>query len=256
MAFCQKCGTDVGDMNFCGKCGAKVQLDNVTATGESATMPTTQACPRCAAGLTEGYCEYCGWNSPKAIPDKTLKLTGLLCSLVVTRDACTFTPKVGSPAVIANSEISRISLSQASAIGTGELSIQAVTGITQKITFLFPQNSAMGNIASYLLHVAPGAQFANHESDSNVPDISGIKCPKCESNDTSVTGESRKKSTWKIVVGALIAISGIGGMGETGILTGLIIIILGIALAASGLGIVGKIRTACLCKNCRKRFWV
>ena len=256
MAFCQTCGTDVGDMKFCGKCGSQVQFDNVTATGVSATMPTNQACPRCAASLTEGYCEYCGWNSPKTIPDKTLKLTGLLCSLVVTKDACTFTPKVGSPAVIANNEIAKISLSQASTIGTGELSIQAVTGISQKITFLFPQNSAMGDIASYLLHAAPGAQFVTNEAESNVPDIAGIKCPKCRSNDTSVTGESRKKSMWKIIIGILLVISGIGGIGATDFLAGLVILLLGIALAGLGLGVFGKKKTACLCKNCRKRFWV
>ena len=153
---------------------------------------TEHICPRCNANLTDGGCEYCGWNSPKIIQDKTLTLSGLLCNLTVKKETCVFTPKAGSEFTIVNKEIVQVSLSQAPVVGTGELSLRTITGITQKITFLYTQNSNMGEIASYLLHVAPDAQFTNVESKEEYINIDGVRCSNCKSNNTKMTGQSRK----------------------------------------------------------------
>ena len=216
-------------------------------------MMADNICTRCNASLTEGYCEYCGWNSPKTIEDKTLTLSGILCDLTVEKEICTFVQKVGAPVTIRNNEISQISLSQAPMVGTGELSLYTITGITQKITFLYPQNPNMGEIASYLLHIAPEAQFTSTPQKDNTNDLSGVACPKCNSTNTKMTGESRKFSIWKIILGALLTILGISV--TTGpIAFRILIIIGGVALLAFGLRLVGKKKADCLCMDCRKRF--
>lgn len=223
---------------------------------------TGHICPRCGANLTDGYCEYCGWNSPKAIQDKTLTLSGLLCNLTVTKETCTFNPKVGSPSVIVNKEISQVSLLQAPVVGTGELSLLAVTGITQKVTFLYPQNPKMGEIASYLLHVAPDAKFTRVEpkeqpkTPKEIPiNIAGIRCPKCQSMNTTMTGKSRKFSVWKILLGIMLISIGIR-VTSGGIVPQILLIVGGIALTANGLRLIGKKKLDCFCMNCRKRFRV
>ena len=195
-------------------------------------------CTRCAANLTDGYCEYCGWNSPKPIQDKTLTLLGLLCNLTVTKKSCAFNPKLGASTVIANSEIAQISLSQAPVTGTGELSLLMVTGITKKITFLYTQNPSMVEIASYLLHVAPDAQFTSVENNDASASINmdGIRCPKCGSNNTKMTGKSRKLSIWKILCGILLVAMGIEAIGtwtSAGPVPIILIIVGGIALTAN-----------------------
>jgi len=211
-------------------------------------------CSRCGAGLTnEGFCEYCGWNSPKAIPEKTLSLSGVLCNLTVTKETCTFVPKVGVTSVINNNEISQISLSPAPMVGSGELSILTVTGFTNKITYLYPQNPNMQEIASYLLHVAPNAQFTSISQNTEPAVITGVVCPKCKSSNTQTAGESREFSIWKIAVGAFIVAAGIGSM-SGGVGISLVVIALGLALAANGLRIIGKKKINCVCMNCRKRF--
>jgi Zn finger protein HypA/HybF involved in hydrogenase expression len=214
-----------------------------------------QVCHRCTANLTNGYCEYCGWNASEVITDKILTLSGLLSHLTVTKDTCTFAPRVGAPTVIMNREISQISLLQAPVVGSGELSLLTVTGITQKISFLYPQNPNMQEIASYLLHVAPDAKFVNVSTETTSASIQGVACPKCKSNNTNTTGESRKFSVWKIIVGALLVISGIGSM-SGGVAISLVIITGGLVLAANGFSIIGKRKLDCLCLNCRSKFRV
>ena len=219
---------------------------------------TDHRCPRCRANLTADYCEYCGWNSHKIIKDKTLTLSGLLCELIVTKENCTFKPQVGSPSVIINKEIAQISLSQAPLVGTGEFSLLTITGITQKITFLYPQNPNITAIASYLSQVAPEAKFANVlHNDASVTNIDGIMCPKCKSNNTKMTGQSRDFSVWKILFGIFLVLTGFTGItqGQTiGIF--IIIIIGGIALSANGLRLIGKKKLDYLCGNCGNRFRV
>jgi len=215
-------------------------------------IPASLICPRCGANLSSGACEYCGWNSPEPIPVKSLTLNGLLCNLDVTRDTCTFAPKVGAPSVVTNKEITQISLVPAPTVGTGELTLITLTGITQKITFLSTQNPVMGEIASYLLHVAPEAQFKRIEPSVNVE---GISCPHCKGRETKTVGQSRKLSHFKAVFGVLLVITGVAGFFNN-VIMGLIFIASGIVLAANGLRLVGKIKTECLCMKCRKRFWV
>jgi len=219
-----------------------------------------QNCSRCGASLKDGYCEYCGWNCPTTVPDKTLTLSGLLCNLTVTRDTSTFTPKAGSPFIINNKEIAQISLSQASVVGSGELLLLTVTGISQKITFLSPQNQNMNEIASYLLHVAPDAKFVDPSAHSNLASpasasagLIGVSCPKCRSKETQAIGVSRKKKIWAIVVGILFVITGFTMFGE-GVGPALTSIVIGGVLTAYGFGFLGKMKTDCLCLNCRKKF--
>jgi len=216
-------------------------------------MMMENGCPRCAAVLTDGYCEYCGWNRPKSAPSKTLTLAGVLCGLVVTKDTCTFSPKVGSTAVIANNEISQISLLQAPMAGTGEFCLSTTTGLSQKITFLHTQNQNIGEIASYLSIVAPQAQFTN--TASAPPELAGVVCPKCKSNNTKATGKSRKLSVWKIICGALLVVSGLNSITQQFVFA-LLLILGGLALGAAGLRLIGKMKTDCLCMNCRKTFRV
>ena len=216
---------------------------------------TDRICPRCGANLTDAYCEYCGWNSPKIIQDKTLTLSGVLCSLTVTKEISTFNPQIGSPFIIVNKEIAQISSSQAPMVGTGELSLLTVTGIMQKINFLYPQNPNMGEIASYLLYVAPEAKFQRIEPNEQSVNISGVKCPKCKSNNTKMSGESRKFSVLKILLGIMLLSMGIG-VTAGGIAPQIILIIGGIALVANGLSLVGKKKSNCFCMNCRNRFRV
>jgi len=163
--------------------------------------------------------------------------------------------RVGAPSIIQNKEISQISLSQAPIVGSGELSISTITGINQKITFLNPQNANMEEIASYLLHVAPEAQFVNVTASDAPPTFGGVVCPQCKSNNTQSTGESRKFSVWKIICGVLLVSMGIGASAG-GIVPQLIIIVGGLALAANGLKLIGKKKLDCFCMNCRKRFRV
>ena len=217
-------------------------------------MPENR-CTRCGAYLTDGHCEYCGWNCPNTVQDKTLTLSGLLCNLTVTKEICTFVQKVGAPSVIQNKEISKISLSQAPVVGSGELLISTITGVNQKITFLYPQNANMEAIVSYLLHVAPNAQFVNTNAEETPSSIVGVVCPQCKSNNTQSTGESRRLTIWKIAVGAFIVIAGFGSM-SGGIAISLFVIALGLLLAANGFGIIGKRKLDCFCMNCRKRFRV
>lgn len=218
---------------------------------------TEQLCNRCGATLTDDYCEYCGWNSSKAVFDKTLTLSGLLCSLTVTKEICTFKPKVGSPSVIANKEITQISLLQAPVTGTGELSILTVTGIAQKVTFLYPQNPNMEEIASYLLKTAPEAQFVNiSPTTADSPtDVGGVLCPRCGSKKTKMTGESRKFSVWKIILGVMLFSMGVR-VSAGGIMPQLLMIGGGVALVATGLRLIGKKKSDCICMRCRKRFQV
>ena len=214
-------------------------------------------CTRCGASLRDGYCEYCGWNCPTSIPDKTLTLSGLLCTLVVTRHTSTFTPKVGSPFVINNREIAQISLLQAPVVGSGELSLFTVTGITQRITFLFSQNQNMSEIASYLLHVAPDARFVNpstHSSPNAAPNaLVGVTCPKCKSKNTQSTGETRKKKVWAVIVGLVFVVTGFT-LFEDGIATVMVSLVTGGVLTVYGLGFFGKKKTDCVCLNCRHKF--
>ena len=217
-------------------------------------------CTRCGASLKNGYCEYCGWNCPTTIPDKTLTLSGVLCTLMVTRDTSTFTPKVGSPFVINNKEIAQISLLQAPVVGSGELLLLTVTGISQKITFLFPQNQNMSEIASYLLHVAPDARFVNPSTHSQTASpfaaptaLIGVTCPICRSKNTQSTGETRKKKFWAIFVGLLFVATGFTLIVED-IGPAIVSLVMGVALAAYGFGFFSKMKTDCVCLNCRKKF--
>jgi len=213
-------------------------------------------CSRCGASLTNGYCEYCGWNSPTPIEDKTITLSGILCDLTVTKESSTFKQKVGTAFQITNNEISQISLTQAPVVGSGELTLRTVTGITQNITFLYPQNQNMNEIASYLLKVAPGAQFVNTTPISPQAAFQGIMCPKCRSNNTTISGgETRCFTVWKIVLGGFLAAAGLGSFRE-GIGVALLLITGGIVLVINGLGIIGKKKMNCLCGNCRRRFRV
>ncbi|MCL2696015.1 MAG: hypothetical protein FWE69_06795 [Clostridiales bacterium] len=234
-------------------------------------------CAQCCAKLTDGYCEYCGWNSPKTVQSKSLNLSGLLCDLYVTKETCKFEPKVGSPAVIENKEIAHIHFIQAPVVGTGELALITATGFTQKVTFLSPQNPNLGEITSYLRQAAPQAQFSNQPpqnpnlgdiasrlrqaappaqfSDTAAAPFDGASCPKCKSNNTKMTGISRKISVWKIAVGLLLVFMGIGvTAGEAG--AALFFVVGGLALAANGIGLFGKKKSDCVCMNCRNRFRV
>jgi len=218
-----------------------------------------QICSRCGAYLKNGYCEYCGWNCPTAIPDKTLTLSGLLCSLTVTRDTSTFSPKVGSPFVIDNKEIAQISLAQASVVGSGELVLLTRTGISQKITFISSQNQNMSDIASYLLHVAPGAQFVNPSTSTvNTPAaIVGVSCPLCKSKNSQSTGESRKVIIWGILAGVLFIITGFTLLaGEEDIAPAITSLVVGGILTAFGFGLFSKKKTDCVCLDCRKKFQI
>jgi len=223
---------------------------------------SAQMCSRCGASLThEGSCEYCGWNSSEVIPNKALYLSGILCNLAVTKETSTFSQKIGTPFVIENRHISQISILQAPIVGSGELSINTVTGFTQKITFLYPQNAAVNDILSYLLHVAPNAQFVNASSTDSLSNHNGVACPKCRSNNTITNGLFRKVSIWKIIVGILVAFMAIsvnaqGGWNANQFIFGLLLAVGGIALALNGLGIFGKKKLNFLCMNCRKKFRV
>jgi len=211
-------------------------------------------CSRCGATLTnEGFCEYCRWNSSNVIPEKTISISGLLCNLTVTKETCTFIPKVGFTSIVNNNEISQISLSPAPKVGSGELSILTITGFTNKITYLYPQNPNMQEIASYLLQVAPNAQFVNNSQNMEPTAVAGVVCPKCKSANTQSTGEFRKFSIWKIAVGAFIVATGIGSM-SGGVGISLVVIALGLVLAANGLRIIGRKKMNFICLNCRKRF--
>ena len=143
--ICPNCDKETGNYLNCYYCGAQVypQRPDYYAPPQYQQPPPNypshqpsetpdNICPRCGANLTDGFCEYCGWNSPEAVENKTLTLSGILCHLTVTRETCIFKPKVGSPMVIVNKEISQISLAQAPVVGTGELSLLTVIGITQK----------------------------------------------------------------------------------------------------------------------------
>ena len=213
-------------------------------------------CSRCGAHLTNGYCEYCGWNSPAPIQDKTITLSGILCDLTVTKDSSTFKQKVGPVFQIINNEISQISVTQAPVVGSGELILRTITGITQNITFLSPQNQNMNEIASYLLKVAPGAQFVNASQITPTTAFQGIICPKCRSTNTTISGgETRCFTVWKIVLGGFLAIAGFSSILES-LGAALFLIAGGTVLVINGLGIIGKKKMNCLCGNCRRRFRV
>jgi len=215
-----------------------------------------QLCTRCGAALISGYCEYCGWNAPTPTVDKTLLIQGVLCSFTVTKDACTFVPKIGQTAVIANKDIAKIALMLAPTVGTGELSVIAVTGFTQKVTFLSPQNPAVHDAVSYLLHVAPNALFVNlssQETQSSAPVSKGAACPKCKSANTQTMGESKVFTVWKIIVGVFLIVAGVGSM-TPGISPSWVLIIGGAALAANGTPFLSKKKVDCVCMDCRKRF--
>ena len=212
-------------------------------------------CVQCGANLSEDYCEYCGWNSKDSVQSKTLNLSGVFCNLKVTKETCVFEPKAGTPTTILNKEITGLTLIQAPIVGTGELIITSITGITQKINFLYTQNSNAGEVASYLRQLAPNAQLNNSITNDIPVNAQGIICPKCKSNNTVSTGISRKFSVWKIVVGALLISMGIG-TSPTDIIIFLLLFLGGAALVANGLRLFGKKKLNCLCMNCRKRFRV
>jgi len=218
-----------------------------------------QNCTRCGAFLKDGYCEYCGWNCPYTIPHKTLTLSGILSTLVVTKDTSTFTPKVGQPFAINNKEIAQITLSQAPVVGSGEFSLLTVTGISQKITFLSPQNQNMSEIASYLLHVAPNARFVNPSTNPQASSagasgtLLGVTCSKCGSKNTQAKGESRKMKIWAVLVGILFVVSGFTLIGEN-ISAAMTSLVIGGFLAAYGFGLFTKKKTECVCLNCRNTF--
>jgi len=206
-----------------------------------------RSCTRCGAYLKDGYCEYCGWNCPDRIPDKTLTLSGLRRTLTVTRETSTFAPKAGSPLIINNREIAQVSITQAQAAGTGELMLSTVTGISQKITFSFSQNQNMNEIASYLLHVAPDARFGSSST------LTGVTCPKCRSNNTQSTGETRKMKIWAMLVGLLFLVTGFTLYGE-GVAAMMTSFVIGGVLTAFGFGLLNKKKTDCLCLACRAKF--
>jgi hypothetical protein len=211
-------------------------------------------CPRCSANLTSGYCEYCGWNKPISIESKVLTINGILCDLTVTKDSCTFNPKIGSSTIIKTSDISTITLSQAPIVGTGNLSIQAFTGITQEVTFLPTQNLAVSDIASYLRQFVPNVQFNESVAVDNSNNMSGVTCPKCNSKNTQNTSSaSRRFSIWKLIVAAILISAGIGSF-SAGPVFSLILIGGAGVLAASGFGIIGKKKTDLFCMDCRKKF--
>ena len=171
-------------------------------------------------------------------------------------DACTFVPKIGQTAVIANKDIAKIALMLAPTVGTGELSVIAVTGFTQKVTFLSPQNPAVHDAVSYLLHVAPNALFVNlssQETQSSAPVSKGAACPKCKSANTQTMGESKVFTVWKIIVGVFLIVAGFGSM-SPGFSPSWVLIIGGAALAANGTPFLSKKKVDCVCMDCRKRF--
>jgi len=211
-------------------------------------------CPQCGANLTNDYCEYCGWNSKDSVQSKVLKLSGVFSNLSVTKENCVFEPKAGPSTTIVNKEITGLTLIQAPIVGTGELIITSVTGITQKINFIYTQNSNAGEVASYLRQLAPDVQINNSTQNEISANAQGIMCPKCRSNNTVSTGVSRKFSVWKIVVGGLLISMGIGSSPD--ITFFLLTFLGGAALVANGLRLFGKKKLNCLCMNCRKRFRV
>jgi len=210
-------------------------------------------CSQCGANLINSYCEYCGWNISSLIPEKTIVLYGIICDLSVSKESSIFKPKIGSPILIANSEISHVSLKQAPLVGTGDFSVRTITGVQQNITFLYQQNQNMNEIASYLLQITPTAQFINIGTEEQSVFAQGITCPKCKNNNTTVSNESRKFSIWKIVIGIFTVIMGFGSM-SGGVGISLFVIVLGTLLALNGFGIIGKKKINCFCANCRKRF--
>jgi len=227
-------------------------------------VPDNNLCARCGANLTDGICEYCGWTNgnkkPEEIPDRTLTLSGVLGVLTVTKETSTFKPKIGAASILANKEITEISLAQAPIHGTGELSFVTAAGITKKVTFLYPQNPNMEEIASYLLHVVPDAKFVTATPTADfateqVPVMKNILCPKCKQNAGQILGVSRKMSIWKIVVGVILILISFGVTDWQGeIIMHLVFIVVGLVFLF--FGIKGKKKSNCLCSSCGNRFRV
>jgi len=253
MDICVTCGANVQNRRFCGDCGTHVQYNNERDMAKSAAL-VNQTCPRCAASLANGTCEYCGWNSPAEIVSKTLTLPGVMCNLTVKKETSTFKPSIGAASVIDNKDISQVSLTQAPITGTGELTIRSVTGFSQSIRFLYPQNPKMGEIASYLLHIAPDANFITDKPIAEKIELDGVTCPKCKSYYTKSTGRIIKYTVWKIVLGIMLIISGIGASSINA--AAVLSVLSGIALAAFGFGLAGRKKSECLCLNCRRKFGV